>query len=653
MQRKFMTLMVLLIPILSIAQNQKIILEDWDANPVIHKIDTKHDGEAAVILLDKRRIEYIDDKEELLMYRTLHKLIHINSDNGIETFNTVYLPVADNNDIVSIKARTILPGGKIIEVSSENIKDLKDEDQQQYKIFAMEGLVKGCEVEYYYTYKRNSGHFGKEIMQSSFPVVIASMEVVSPARLVYDLKTYNTTAKPTDTVIDQKRYVNFTANDLNGVEEEKYAATEVNLLRCEYKLSYNLSRSKNEKLFTWDELAKRAYARYTTCSDKEIKKVNDLVSDMKVAKLTSEIEKITTVENYLKKNFHAIEDLYTEDAENLEKIIKTKLANHNGIVRLYGAIFRNLGINHEYVLAGDRQKLIIERNFENWNNCDNLVIFFPDQKKYMAPTEVEYRFPWINPNWGNTPAVFCKTTTISNFTTAFADIKTLPLEDYALSKINTEAEIELNKTDDTLLVNIKQIYAGYPASNYKSMFTFASPEDQKMVIKEMIKFGTKSENVVSSDLQNKELETYYQNKPFILSATVKAGELIERAGSKIIVNVGDIIGPQVEMYQEKPRQLPMEIEYPHVLERTIKFKIPEGYIIKNPEDIKIDHTYKENGQITMGFVSTYKMEGDVLSIHIIEEYRKTSYPLSLYDDFRKIINAAADFNKVALVLEKK
>jgi hypothetical protein len=34
-------------------------------------------------------------------------------------------------------------------------------------------------------------------------------------------------------------------------------------------------------------------------------------------------------------------------------------------------------------------------------------------------------------------------------------------------------------------------------------------------------------------------------------------------------------------------------------------------------------------------------------------YRKTNYALSQYEELRKIINAAADFNKVALVLEKK
>ncbi|MEI9947188.1 MAG: hypothetical protein WDN26_23605 [Chitinophagaceae bacterium] len=202
-------------------------------------------------------------------------------------------------------------------------------------------------------------------------------------------------------------------------------------------------------------------------------------------------------------------------------------------------------------------------------------------------------------------------------------------------------------------MNLKQTYAGYAASPYKAMFTFSSAEDKKLIEKEMIKSNTQSENIISSKIENQDLESYGQNKPFILSATVRSGELLEKAGNKIIVKVGDVIGEQVQMYQEKPRLFPMEIDFPHVLERKINFKIPEGYVVKNPDDLKINHTYQENGQTTMGFVSSYTMEGNVIKVTILEEYRKTNYPLSQYEDFKRVINAAADFNKVSLILERK
>src|SRR4051812_4401032 len=125
----------------SFAQTKSLVKkESWSAQPAIHSIDKKYGNEPAVILSDKRTVEFIDDaKGELQSFKTLHKLIHINDDKGIEAFNKVYLPVTNNTDIIDIKARTILPGGKIIEIDKNNIKDLK-EDDRQYKIFAMEGL---------------------------------------------------------------------------------------------------------------------------------------------------------------------------------------------------------------------------------------------------------------------------------------------------------------------------------------------------------------------------------------------------------------------------------------------------------------------------------------------------------------------------------
>jgi hypothetical protein len=56
---------------------------------------------------------------------------------------------------------------------------------------------------------------------------------------------------------------------------------------------------------------------------------------------------------------------------------------------------------------------------------------------------------------------------------------------------------------------------------------------------------------------------------------------------------------------------------------------------------------------TLGFTSDYKMEGDTLKIHVLELYGRTLYPLTDYENFKKVINAAADFNKLTLALEKK
>lgn len=650
--KKLFLFATLVLTILS-ARSQELTKETWEEKPVLHKLEGKLNDESAVLILDKRRVEYIDEKDDIAVYRTLHRIIHINDDKGIEAFNKVYLPVSSNSEIVDIHARTILPNGKIIEVSKENIKDLKDEDDQVYKIFAMEGLEKGAEVEFFYTYKRNTSFFGTETIQGRSPIIKAQIEVVAPKRLIFEMKGFNSDVKPADEISGEKRWMRVEEKDIPATEKEKYSADDANLRRFEFKLAYNTSRATKDRLLTWDELAKRVYRNYTTVSDKEMKRVNDLIDDMKVRKLSTTIEKIVAVEDYLKTNFAAREDIDGEDAANLEKVIKSKLASHLGIVRLYAAIFRELGVEHEFALATDRTENTIEKNFENWNNCDNPVIYFPTLKKYLAPTLPEYRYPWIEPGWGNANAFFCRSTTIGNFTTAYGEVRNIPLEDYSKTVSNTDATIELNKTADTLIVNISQIYSGYAAAPYRAIFTFSSDENKKEMTKEMIKFGTKSENVVSSKMENVGFENYQENKPFILNATVKASELVEKAGNKTIIKIGDIIGPQAEMYQEKPRQTPISVEFPHVLERNIVFTIPQGYTIKNADDLKIKHVFSDGGQVTMGFESDYKIEGDKLIVHIMEEYRKTYYPLSQFEDFKTVINAAADFNKIVLVLEKK
>jgi hypothetical protein len=132
----------------------------------------------------------------------------------------------------------------------------------------------------------------------------------------------------------------------------------------------------------------------------------------------------------------------------------------------------------------------------------------------------------------------------------------------------------------------------------------------------------------------------------ILEIKTKSGDLIESAGNRILIKIGLAIGPQVEMYQEKQRQFPMNIEYPHILDRKINLIIPEGYTVKNLKDLQINEVYKDNNEQTMGFVSDYKLNGNILTIRVIEDYRSTKYPISQYEAFRKIINSSSDFNKV-------
>jgi len=93
--------------------------------------------------------------------------------------------------------------------------------------------------------------------------------------------------------------------------------------------------------------------------------------------------------------------------------------------------------------------------------------------------------------------------------------------------------------------------------------------------------------------------------------------------------------------------------------RRIEFVVPDGYKIADASKLKMDfkHT-NDKGKVTMEFKSEYKVQGNKLIVDCTEYYRQISYPVELFEEFRKVINAAevinaaADFNKIAIVLEK-
>jgi hypothetical protein len=80
--------------------------------------------------------------------------------------------------------------------------------------------------------------------------------------------------------------------------------------------------------------------------------------------------------------------------------------------------------------------------------------------------------------------------------------------------------------------------------------------------------------------------------------------------------------------------------------------VPEGYTLKNLETLAMDIQSSQEEPL-MGFVSTYTYKNNLLEIDIKEWYELGDYPVEMFDVYRRIVNAAADFNKKYVVLEAK
>jgi hypothetical protein len=142
-------------------------------------------------------------------------------------------------------------------------------------------------------------------------------------------------------------------------------------------------------------------------------------------------------------------------------------------------------------------------------------------------------------------------------------------------------------------------------------------------------------------------------KPFDWDVDITAGSLVETAGNDLIIKIGETIGAQSELYEASKRRLPIQIDVLRSYYRHIVLNIPAGYRITNPEDLNMRVEMATGGQINCIFTSEARIQGGQLIITSTEYYADSSYPVDRYEEFRKVINAAADFNKKTLILQKE
>jgi Domain of Unknown Function with PDB structure (DUF3857) len=628
-------------------------IERWQDKTVVHEVPKEYNKESAFVILEDRKTEYKIDGKQIFVYTTIYKLIKVLDDKGIEMYNKVYVPVYANAEITKLKARVITSNNKVLDLPKEKIKDL-EEDGRKYKLFAMEGLEKGGEVEYTYESRKPFSVFGIDMFQgSNTPTLQSFFWLSAPEHLKFDAKGYNGYNVSKDSIINGERIIVGNDANIRVLEDEKYSFKEPYLKRVEYKLSYNTSTSATTRLYTWKEYAKKLYDYYSLFSPKEDKAVEAFIKQINVDKNANQEEQILKIEDYIKTNINASTKIISEDADNMLQIFKSKNTNRDGITKLFSAVLNKINIPYQIVFPSDRSSTPIDENFENWRLIEATLIYFPKFNKYLSPFDAELRYPFVPADLCGLKGLFLKTTTIGDFTTAVGVFKTvdmLPIENH---NHNMKVALKFNATLDSLELNSQQILTGYGAAGYRPIYNFLPKDKQDESTKSIIKSVANSEVIANIKIENTALNDMFYNKPLIISADIKSAELLEKAGNKILIKIGEVIGQQVQMYQEKPRQLPIELPYPHTLARKISLEIPSGYQIKNLADLNFNVVYKENQEATMGFVCSYTVTANNVDIEIDEYYKNIKYSGDIIANFVKVINASADFNKVVLVMEKK
>jgi hypothetical protein len=419
----------------------------------------------------------------------------------------------------------------------------------------------------------------------------------------------------------------------------------------EYKLDH-IQPADEVKLFTYEQLSNElnSYLR-ANISKKEIKALKRVSKDLKLQGM-SESGKIRATENYIKRNI-TISDTGGDELTSLESILEKLVASQRGVIKLYVSLFDMNDVNYRYGLTSDRSRVTMDPEFESYSFLENYVFYFPGVDKYMAPTEMLYRLGFIPFNWSNNYGLLIKNVKLGETIAGIGDVQFIEPLAYDASEDILNVNVDFGDGFDNLNLDIERTLSGYNATFIQPIFEIIPESETKIVVTELLNLSGKDVDLYNFKLKNAGLDSFYL-KPLIIRGTANTNSsFYDKAGDRYLFKIGELIGEQVEMYQEDERKLPVENEYNRNYVRHISFDIPDGFNISNLDDLNTNLSFQDqNGQDTMGFQSGYEVNGNTVTVSIYEFYKKLALPIDQFAAFREIINAAADFNKKVLVFEK-
>lgn len=584
-----------------------------------------------------------------------YKQVWVNSDESIKNNNKVYLASRENSEYIYQKARVIKPSGAIIDLKETDIKKgIYEETEVNYEYYAIEGLEKGSIIETCSYKKSVPTYYGSLVyLQGDIKTYHLQFELICPQFLLFKFKTINSDREiQIDTNYKEGNRWFIEIDTIKPVEDQPNIYPDVIKSAVLYKLDRNLSKGLND-ITSYGTASKNLYNNlHQEISKKSEKTINKILKELKITSLKTEREKIRAIENYLKENYQVYDNTSVGELRNIDFILENKSANETGITKLCVYLLEKSQIEFEIVLTSDRSKLRFDEEFEAFLFLSEYLIFFPNEGIFMAPTENFLRSPYIPRLWSYNYGLFLKQISLGDVSTAIGKIKFIDALPYDASKDIIEVNVKFDEADISQPeIDFARELTGYSASYYQPYLHLLDEEKLKDIKKTLVEWI--HEDLSSSDvlISNFEINDF-GNKPFKYEFTSEEHSFIERAGEDLLFKIGELIGPQLEMYQEKEREYDVESDNNRYYERKIKFNIPDGYTIKNLEKLKMSFKYSNSGNENLFFESDYIKNENGYEVTCIEYYTDIIYPKESFENYKKVINAAADFNKIVLVLER-
>lgn len=623
---------------------------DWEENPDF-SIENAEE-ESLIAYFKKVTSDFQFEDSNLVEYKLEHNIYFVNSDEAIEAINKIYLPVGYGSSLEKQKARVITPSGKVNNLDKSKLLEAENEETgQKVTYFAFEGIEKGSFIEYFYIIKKNPVVYGNRIsIQAEYPIKTFEFDLFSPENLIFKFKSFNNLQEVEVNELEDRINWSLRAKNIPALIGEEFAAPSAEHQFVIYALDKNLAGNVND-ITTYSDVAKNLFNSFNEeLKRKTEKKLEKLAKEIGTHKLKDDEAKIRAVESYIKRNFY-LKEGNSEALSELDAVLDSKLANDKGIMHLFLALFEREEIATEIVITTNRNIMRFDKEFEAFNYLKEYLIYFPSSNSYLSPEDAESRYPYPNFNYTDNYGLFISGVQIGDFVSAVSEIKYIDPIPKEKNIDGIYMKVKFDKDDlNTIHADLNKSFFGYTGMFIHPFIDLVNEENRTNLAK----------NILESFTENaKDIEVTYENdnpalfgiEPLNLKYTFKTDDLVEKAGNKYLFKVGKLIGRQIEMYEEKERNLPIAERHHRTYDRVLEIEIPEGYQITNLNDINIENTIVEADKPIMHFKSYYQLDGNVLRVVADEFYQKNYVPVEEYENYRKVINSAADFNEITLILE--
>jgi hypothetical protein len=341
-----------------------------------------------------------------------------------------------------------------------------------------------------------------------------------------------------------------------------------------------------------------------------------------------------------------------DELNNLEFVLEKRITSKKGLVKLSAAIFNEIKIDYQIVLTSNREDLKFDPDFEAYNFLTEYLFYFPTLNLYLLSSDPVTCLGFIPHGYTNNYGLFIKKLNLDSYVTGIGKIKFIDPLSYDKNYDNLKVKVEFTNEILNPGISMERQMGGYYAQYFQPFYSYMPDENKKKTTESIMKDFVPGLELIETKVENEGL-IYFGVRPFIVKSTFSSDNFIEKAGEKYLFKIGELIGVQVEMYKKEERKQPVENNFNRAYHREISFKIPEGYKISNAESLIMDVFMEEKGDRVIAFTSKYTIKDGTFNVVVDEYYKKLSFPIEEFDSYRKVINAAADFNKIALFLEKK